>query len=100
MSARENKLYDGKFPTPNEMVEKDLEAYNRLTKKYHIPETKQTRGAGISLDDLVQFSGNPERVSIMDPIAYQTRANSNHLDDYDGSSFDIKRTTFYAKEEK
>ena len=31
----------------------------------------------------------------MDPIAYQTRANSNRLDD-----FDIKRTTFYAQKDK
>ena len=63
-------MYDGKFPTPNEMVEKDLEAYNRLTKKYHIPETNQTRGAGISLDDLVQFSGNPELAQVSRRIPY------------------------------
>lgn len=28
-----------------------------------------------------QFLGNPERVNVIDPIAYQTRANKNTLDD-------------------
>ena len=52
-----------------------------------------------SLDDYVQFAGNPEGVSILDPVSYQFKANSNYLSE-NGVNFDIKRTTFYAQEEK
>jgi len=38
-----------------------------------------------------QFLGNPERVNVLDPIAYQTRANGNTLD----GGIQIRRTTFY-----
>jgi len=41
------------------------------------------------------FLGNPERVNVIDPIAYQTNANANTLDDVQ-----IRRTTFYAQNEK
>lgn len=37
------------------------------------------------------FLGNPERVNVMDPIAYQTRANRNTLD----GGIQVRRTTFY-----
>jgi len=45
--------------------------------------------------DFVQteFLGNPERVNVLDPIAYQTRANGNTID----GGIQIRRTTFYNK---
>jgi len=44
-------------------------------------------------EDAIQlgFLGNPERVNVMDPIAYQTRANRNTLD----GGIQVRRTTFY-----
>jgi len=44
------------------------------------------------LQEKESFLGNPERVSVIDPIAYQTKANKNTLDD-----IQIRRTTFYDK---
>ena len=38
-----------------------------------------------------KFLGSPERVNVLDPIAYQTRANGNTLD----GGIQIRRTTFY-----
>ena len=45
--------------------------------------------------DFVQteFLGNPERVNVLDPIAYQTNANGNTID----GGIQIRRTTFYNK---
>jgi len=40
-----------------------------------------------------EFLGNPERVTVLDPIAYQTRANTNKID----GDIAIRRTTFYNK---
>jgi len=40
-----------------------------------------------------QFLGNPERVNVIDPIAYQARANSNSID----GGIQIRRTAFYNK---
>ena len=39
------------------------------------------------------FLGNPERVNVLDPIAYQTKANKNTLD----GGIQVRRTTFYNK---
>jgi hypothetical protein len=38
-----------------------------------------------------KFLGSPERVNVLDPIAYQTRANGNTID----GGIQIRRTTFY-----
>ena len=55
------------------------------------------KGFDPSVDSLAQtgnqFLGNPERVSVLDPIAYQTRANSNSID----GGIQIRRTSFYAQ---
>jgi hypothetical protein len=40
-----------------------------------------------------EFLGNPEKVNVMDPIAYQTRANKNTLD----GGIQVRRTSFYNK---
>jgi len=40
-----------------------------------------------------EFLGNPERVTVLDPIAYQTRANTNTID----GDIAIRRTAFYNK---
>jgi len=40
-----------------------------------------------------EFLGNPERVTVLDPIAYQTKANTNKID----GDVAIRRTTFYNK---
>jgi len=60
------------------------EAYPKATKKEAEKES-----------DLVQlnsqFLGSPERVNVLDPIAYQTQANGNTLD----GGIQIRRTTFY-----
>ena len=63
------------------------EAYPAPTKK-----EKQPNPDGLDLVQLdSQVLGNPERVNVLDPIAYQTRANGNTLD----GGIQIRRTTFY-----
>ena len=49
------------------MTDKEHEKYDRYTKKFHIPQYDIPQG---HLDEFVQFSGNPERVSVLDPVAY------------------------------
>jgi len=57
-------------------------------------KTKEKNPDGL---DFVQtdaeFLGSPERVNVLDPIAYQTRANGNTID----GGIQIRRTTFYNK---
>jgi hypothetical protein len=56
------------------------------------PKKKEPAADGLE-PELVQtqFLGNPERVNVLDPIAYQTRANGNTID----GGIQIRRTTFY-----
>lgn len=45
----------------------------------------------LMLQTSAKFLGNPERVSVLDPIAYQTLANSNKV----AGDISVRRTTFY-----
>ena len=56
------------------------------------PKAPEKNPDGLDLVQLdSQFLGNPERVNVLDPIAYQTRANGNTID----GGIQIRRTAFY-----
>lgn len=56
------------------------------------PKEKNPDGLDFVQTD-AEFLGSPERVNVLDPIAYQTRANGNTID----GGIQIRRTTFYNK---
>ena len=62
------------------------EAYPKATAK---EAEKEEEKSLVQLNS--QFLGSPERVNVLDPIAFQTRANGNTLD----GGIQIIRTTFY-----
>ena len=45
----------------------------------------------LETDAQLRFLGNPERVQVLDPVAYQTAANSNKI----AGDIAVRRTTFY-----
>lgn len=68
--------------------------YVGVQEPYPKAEAKKKEPAADGLEpELIQtqFLGNPERVNVLDPIAYQTRANGNTID----GGIQIRRTTFY-----
>jgi len=73
------------------------EGYNEKVHNFVRPNITYQNDDGLYLGTKVEegFLGNPERVSILDPIAYQTEANSNTLDD-----IQIRRTAFYDKKNR
>lgn len=71
-----------------------FEPYKGVQETYPAPTKKEKEPNPDGLDFVQldsQFLGNPERVNVLDPIAFQTRANGNTLD----GGIQIRRTTFY-----
>jgi len=72
-----------------------FEPYKGVQEAFPPPTKTKKEKNPDGLDALVQlnsqFLGNPERVNVLDPIAFQTRANGNTLD----GGIQIRRTTFY-----
>jgi len=71
-----------------------FEPYKGVQETYPAPtkKAKEPNPDGLDFVQLnTKFLGNPERVNVLDPIAYQTRANGNTLD----GGIQIRRTTFY-----
>jgi len=92
-----NRMIDPAAHFRSDKAPKDsYEPYQGVQEPYPKGEPKPKEKNPDGLDFVqtdAEFLGSPERVNVLDPIAYQTRANGNTID----GGIQIRRTTFYNK---